>query len=95
MLVSNFFSLFARDVTQVAKWINIMSALASALTIAFLYWTITHLARKIIGKGNDLAIPELISIIGAGVVGCAISRALARAGFVTTVLEASPYICSG
>ena len=69
MLVSNFFSVFASDVTQVAKWINIMSALASALTIAFLYWTITHLARKIIGKGSDLSIPELVSIIGAGVVG--------------------------
>jgi hypothetical protein len=69
MLVSNFFSIFASDVTQVAKWINIMSALASALTIAFLYWTITHLARKIIGKGNDLSISELVSIMGAGVVG--------------------------
>ncbi len=69
MLVSNFFSLFASDVTQVAKWVNIMSALASALTIAFLYWTITHLARKIMGKGNDLSIAELFTIIGAGIVG--------------------------
>ncbi|MCK4854498.1 MAG: DUF2723 domain-containing protein, partial [Bacteroidales bacterium] len=69
MLVSNFFAMFASDVTQVAKWINIMSALASALTITFLYWTITHLARKIIGKGNDLSIPELVSVMGAGVVG--------------------------
>lgn len=69
MLASNFFSLFASDVSQVARWINIMSALASALTIAFLYWTITHLARKIIGRGNDLSMPELVSIIGAGVVG--------------------------
>ena len=69
MLLSNFFSVFASDTSQVAKWINIMSALASALTIAFLYWTITHLARKIIGKGNDLTKPELVSVVGAGVVG--------------------------
>ena len=69
MLVSNFFSAFAADITQVAKWINIMSALASAMTIAFLFWTITHLARKIIGKGNDLSAAELVSIVGAGVVG--------------------------
>jgi len=69
MLVSNFFSVFASDASQVAKWINIMSALASALTIAFLYWSITHLARKITGKGNDMSTPELVSIIGAGVVG--------------------------
>jgi hypothetical protein len=69
MLVSNFFSVFASDTSQVAKWINILSALASALTIAFLFWTITHLARKIVGKGNDLTTPELVSILGAGVVG--------------------------
>ncbi len=69
MLVSNFFSVFASNPGNVAKWINIMSALASAMTIAFLYWTITHLARKIIGRGNDLSIPELVSVVGAGVVG--------------------------
>ncbi|WP_026474076.1 glycosyltransferase family 117 protein [Alkaliflexus imshenetskii] len=47
MIVGRFFTLFAPDVTKVAITINIMSALASAFTIAFLFWTITHLARKI------------------------------------------------
>ncbi len=52
MLVSRFFSLFASGPEQVANWINSLSALASALTVAFLFWTITHLARKII-TGNS------------------------------------------
>lgn len=52
MLVSRFFSLFASGPEQVAEWINSLSALASALTVAFLFWTITHLARKII-TGNS------------------------------------------
>jgi hypothetical protein len=69
MLLSKFFSLFASDPAQVAKWINSMSATASALTIAFLYWTITHLAGKIIGKVENLSRADMISILGAGVVG--------------------------
>jgi len=48
MLVSRFFTLFASDPSKVAVTVNIMSALASAFTILFLFWTITHLARKII-----------------------------------------------
>ena len=48
MLVGNLFSQFANDATQVAKMINIMNALLSAGCILFLFWSITHLARKII-----------------------------------------------
>jgi len=69
MLVSKFFSLFASAPDQVAKWINTMSALASALTIAFLFWTITHLAKKIISKNGELIGVGLASVLGAGFVG--------------------------
>ncbi len=69
MLVSRFFSLFASGPGQVAKWINTMSAIASALTIAFLFWTITHLAKKIVSKNGELSIGGLVSVIGAGLVG--------------------------
>ncbi len=69
MIVGRLFAIMAPDVTLVAKSINIMSALASAFTILFLFWTITHLAKKIfIGSGE----PELwrtIAVMGAGVVG--------------------------
>ena len=50
MLTGRFFSLFASDPTQVALMVNSLSALASAFTILFLFWTITHLARKVVAK---------------------------------------------
>ena len=50
MLVANFFTHFASDPTQVARMVNLMSALLSATCILFLYWTITHLARRLLVK---------------------------------------------
>jgi len=57
MLMGRFFSLFAGDTSNIAFTINIMSGLASALTIAFLFWTITHLAKKLFI--SDTKNPEL------------------------------------
>jgi len=71
MVLARFFSLFAgNDVTKVAAMINAMSALFSAFTILFLFWTITHLARKIIVKDeSEFSTAGIISIMSAGVVG--------------------------
>ncbi len=69
MIVARFFSLFASDTAHVAKMINSMSALASAFTILFLFWTITHLAKKIIVKNNEITTGNIIAILGSGVVG--------------------------
>jgi tetratricopeptide (TPR) repeat protein len=70
MIVARFFSLFASDVAQVAKMVNAMSALASAFTILFLFWTITHLARKLLIKNSgDYTAGNIIAIIGSGLVG--------------------------
>ena len=53
-----------------ATGLNTMSALASGFTILFLFWSITHFARKIIEKdGEPLSNDKLITIMGAGVVG--------------------------
>ncbi|MBQ0049340.1 MAG: DUF2723 domain-containing protein [Bacteroidales bacterium] len=52
MLTANIFSQFVSDPAQVAKMVNIMSALFSALCILFLYWTISHLVRRLICKGG-------------------------------------------
>lgn len=46
MLMGKFFSLFASSPAQVGMMVNVMSALMSAATILFLFWTITHLAKK-------------------------------------------------
>jgi len=70
MIIGRFFTNFASDPSQVAKMINSMSALFSALTILFLFWTITHLARKIVPKDEkNMTTGEIITIIGAGFVG--------------------------
>lgn len=70
MLISKFFSLFAfGNGEAIAKMMNIMSAIASGFTILFLFWSITHLARKIFAKGEELEKGELFAVIGAGIVG--------------------------
>ncbi len=70
MLTGRFFSLFASDPSTVALMVNSMSALCSAFTILFLFWTITHLARKvIIGNNEEYSVGNTIAILGAGLVG--------------------------
>ena len=71
MLVGNLFTQLAQDPSQVAKMVNIMSALLSAFTILFLFWTITHLTRKLIiaKEGNELNGGQTIAVIGSGLVG--------------------------
>jgi hypothetical protein len=66
-----FIVLFGDNPLTAAKAVNIMSALASAFTILFLFWTITHFARKIMGlkTSETLSTSQVISIMGAGVVG--------------------------
>ena len=73
MLLGNFFTHFASDTTQVAKMVNTMSALLSAVCIMFLFWTITHLARKlIIGDWKEMTTGKLIAIEASGMVGALI-----------------------
>lgn len=71
MVMARFFTLFAGgDVSKVASTVNIMSALASAFTILFLFWTITHLAKKILlNDENKYSISRVIAIMAAGAVG--------------------------
>ena len=45
MLTANLFSQFVSDPSQVARMVNMMSALLSASCILFLFWTITHRAN--------------------------------------------------
>ena len=73
MLLGNFFTHFASDTTQVAKMVNTMSALLSAVCIMFLFWTITHLARKlIIGDWKEMTTAKMIGIEASGLVGALI-----------------------
>ena len=73
MLTANLFSHFASDPSQVAKMVNMMSALLSATTILFLFWSITHLTRRLIMKDwSCLTTPKLIAIEASGLVGALI-----------------------
>ena len=73
MLTANLFSQFASDPSQVARMVNTMSALLSATTILFLFWSITHLARKLILKDwSELTLGKLIAIEASGLVGALI-----------------------
>lgn len=72
VLLGRFFIiLFGGDGMHAAKAVNIMSALASGFTILFLFWSITHFARRIVHKAQDVALTstQIFSIMGAGIVG--------------------------
>ena len=66
MLLGHFFSLFASDTAHVAMCVNALSALASAFTILFLFWTITALGRKLM---HPTTLAKGIGLLGAGLVG--------------------------
>jgi hypothetical protein len=68
-LLGRFFSLFAfGDTSQVARMVNTMSSLSSGLTIAFLFWSITMLARKLFA-GKEMSRNIMFAIFGSGAVG--------------------------
>ncbi len=70
LILARFFTLFAGPHNELAaRMVNSMSALASAFTILFLFWTITHLARKIVNGNRDLSSGKIIAIMASGVVG--------------------------
>lgn len=71
MIMGRFFANFAGgDTSRVALMINAMSALASAFTILFLFWSITHLARRIFLKEeSDFTAGKVLAVLGAGMTG--------------------------
>ena len=72
MLTARFFSNFAPDAQSVSVMVNAMSGLLSALTILLLFWTITHLVRRLIVKDHDtheISLAKYLVIMGSGVVG--------------------------
>jgi hypothetical protein len=68
MVFGRFFTLFGGP-ENAAKMVNIMSGLASAFTILFLFWTITHLAFKLVVSAEKVSRGNMVSIMAAGVVG--------------------------
>lgn len=70
LMLARVFSLFAADKSNIAMCINSLSALASAFTVMFLFWTITHLVRRTILKNKEVFTRSgLFMIIGSGLIG--------------------------
>lgn len=69
MIIARIFTLFAIDPSHAALLVNAMSGLASAFTIMFLFWTITHLAKKVFIKQGELTDGNYLAVLGAGFVG--------------------------
>ncbi|MFI3331459.1 MAG: DUF2723 domain-containing protein [Rikenellaceae bacterium] len=70
MMLGRLFTMLAPSPEYVGMMANMMSALASAFTILFLFWTITHLARKMFkGSDNELSVSDIITIISTGAIG--------------------------
>lgn len=70
MLTANLFTQFASDPSQVALMVNIMSALFSAGCVMFLYWTVSHLMRRLLcGYAVVERVQDIVLIEGAALVG--------------------------
>ena len=73
MLTANLFSQFVSDPSDVARMVNTMSALLSAATIMFLFWSITHLVRRLLlNNDSEMTLGKMISIEASGLVGALI-----------------------
>jgi len=68
-MLGAFFAMFTSDVTEIGKMVNFMSALSSAFTILFMFWTITNLAQKLAIKSGGISEGSYLAILGSSLVG--------------------------
>ena len=68
-MMGAFFSMFATDPSQVGFMLNMMSAVASAFTILFMFWSISLLLKKIVAQGKELTGQQGQAILGSALVG--------------------------
>ncbi len=69
-MIGRFFALFAfGNTANVAFMVNAMSAISSGFTILFLFWSITHLTKKLVKADNNIQLSDILTIIGSGLVG--------------------------
>ena len=63
------FSTFALESDQIAFAVNMMSVSSSALTILFLFWSISHLVKQIVSKNQNISLTESFKIFGSSSLG--------------------------
>src|SRR4030043_847347 len=70
LMIARIATLFAGgDASRAALMVNILSAICSAFAIMFLFWTITHLVRRVFTRNNGLESKHIPAIIGSGLIG--------------------------
>ncbi len=71
LLLGRMFSFLSfGEETQVAYWLNMMSAIASAFTILFLFWSITLIGRKLLDIKDGIATAsQKAALLGSGAIG--------------------------
>ena len=70
MLLARIATMLAPSPEYVPHMVNGMNALASAFCILFMFWTVTHIARRLITRnGGALNRANTIAALGAGAVG--------------------------
>lgn len=70
LLIQNIFSNLALgNAGKIAYWMNIGSAICSGLTVTFLFWTITAIAKKILNRQENVQLSNYFQIFAAGLVG--------------------------
>ncbi|MGE4567731.1 MAG: DUF2723 domain-containing protein, partial [Bacteroidales bacterium] len=69
MLLGRLFTLLGGGAANAAYMMNLLSGLLSAFTILFLFWTITHLGRRMAGNPETYTTSQWISVMGSGVIG--------------------------
>lgn len=92
MLMANVFSGFVSSPDQVARMVNILNALLSALCIMLLYFTITHLVRRLVLRDTDHSARRQVWVFAAGLVGSFVY--MVSDTFWFSAVEAEVYACS-
>lgn len=83
LLIQNVFANLALGNTgQIAYWMNIGSAVCSGLTVTFLFWTITAIAKKILKKPQQPTFSYYLQLFTAGAVGAMASVSVIRSGIL-------------
>lgn len=92
MIIARIFGLFATEVDGIAAADNIFSALCSSLSILFLFWSITALAKKMSLQTGELTKGKIAIILASGIIGA--SAYTFSDSFWFSAVEAEVYAAS-
>jgi hypothetical protein len=70
LMMNRVATLFAgSDTARVALTVNSLTAICSGLAIMILFWTITHLVKKVYIRDNNIEIKDIFPVLASGIIG--------------------------